>query len=100
MQSWTKFVLIIQIRFQKKNNQGSFVFRSRLWLVFQCSYSVVKLFGDSLQIAITVLDDDGYIQLLPLEGGMRSANGEAVGTGCLLEPAYEEPVAASLTMVC
>lgn len=30
---------------------------------------------------------------------MRGANGEAVGTGCLLEPTYKQPVATCLAMV-
>ena len=63
--------------------------RNALRFVGQSSNSTVKLLGDCLKSRIAVLNDDGYIQLLPLKVGMRSANSEAVGVGCLLEPAYK-----------
>ena len=73
--------------------------RGKLWFVFKGCDSAVELVGDSLQIAVAVLNDDGYIQLLPLKGGMRSTNGKAVRIGSLLEPTYKQSIAASLAMV-
>ena len=65
-------------------------------LVCECDSRFVEIGGNVCKQRIPVLNNDGSIEALPLDGSAGRAYGEAVGLGRLLEPANEEAVACSL----
>ena len=68
-------------------------------LVCECDSRFVEIGGNVCKQRIPVLNNDGSIEALPLDGSAGRAYGEAVGLGRLLEPANEEAVACCFAVV-